>query len=69
MNRHLIWIGGFVALFLFNVVVEVFVLPALDLDNTPRNDIYFQTWWLVVITWLLVGLKLLRKLEQRHTHP
>ncbi|MBT8448294.1 MAG: hypothetical protein KJO69_01305 [Gammaproteobacteria bacterium] len=59
--KYIYWFSGFVVLFVFNVIVEAFVLPAIGLDNTPKNDIYFQIWWLVVITWLFFGLPIINK--------
>ncbi|MFY0652142.1 MAG: hypothetical protein JXQ96_08925 [Cyclobacteriaceae bacterium] len=53
------WILGFVILFLINVFVEAILLPYWDLDNTDKNDIYFQSWWVVVGIWLLFGRKFL----------
>lgn len=67
MNRKrlLIWISGFAILFVFNVIVEFFILPAWNLDNTPRNDIYFQSWWGVVAIWLFFGIPFLKFIERK----
>ena len=54
-KRMLFWFLGFVFLFLSNVLVESLILPNWGLENTPRNDIYFQTWWLLVGVWLVFG--------------
>jgi hypothetical protein len=43
-NKLLKWGFGFLCLFLFNVLEESIVFPALDLDNSPKNDLYFQAW-------------------------
>ena len=59
MQRYIYWLAGFVGLLIFNLLVEAFVLPALGLDNTERNDIYFQLWWLVVFAWLIFGLMII----------
>ncbi|MDB9779917.1 hypothetical protein OAB54_06720, partial [Flavobacteriaceae bacterium] len=60
-NKRIIlkWGIGFAVLFLFNVFVEVIILPFIDLDNSPRNDIYFQVWWLCVVLWLVFGFRFL----------
>ena len=55
------WVVGFVFLFFFNVLVEQIVLPFLDLDDTPKNDIYFQIWWICVLFWFLFGWVILKK--------
>ncbi|MDF1694763.1 MAG: hypothetical protein P1U56_02975 [Saprospiraceae bacterium] len=55
MKKNVIWISGFVLLFLLNLAVEFFILPTIGLDNTPKNDIYFKIWWLAVGTWLIIG--------------
>ena len=51
-----IWVLGFFVLFLFNAFVEAILLPRWGLDDTPRNDIYFQCWWAVVGLWFLFGI-------------
>ena len=55
------WGVGFGVLFFFNVLVEQIVLPFLDLDDTPKNDIYFQIWWICVLFWFLFGWVILKK--------
>jgi len=59
-KRLIIWGIGFVVLALIDFIVEFFLLPLWGLDNTPKNDIYFQSWWVVVGIWLLFGLKFIR---------
>lgn len=61
MKRYLIWASGFLGLFIFNIIIEAWVLPALDLVNTDRNDLYFQFWWLLVVIWALFGLHIIGK--------
>ena len=55
-----IWVLGFYALIGFNMVVEAFVLPAYGWDNTPKNDWYFQLWWVVVLVWTFLGGRWIR---------
>ncbi|MDO7541555.1 MAG: hypothetical protein ACKVJM_05720 [Flavobacteriales bacterium] len=55
------WGLGFGFLFFFNVLVEQIALPFLDLDDTPKNDIYFQIWWICVLFWFLFGWVILKK--------
>ena len=59
------WVVGFVFLFFFNVLVEQIVLPFLDLDDTPKNDIYFQIWWICVLFWFLFGWVILKKTSSK----
>ena len=63
MKRFVLWVGGFIALFLIDLLVESIFLPLWGLDNTEKNDIYFQSWWIVVGLWLLFGMKLLKFLK------
>ncbi len=66
-KKLLKWGLGFLSLFLFNVLVESIVLPALDLDNTPKNDLYFQAWWACIVLWLFFGLRLLKWTSKKRT--
>jgi len=59
MKRVVLWVAGFVVLFLINALVELVLLPLWGLDNTDKNDIYFKSWWVAVAIWLLFGLKFL----------
>ena len=68
-KKLLKWGFGFLSLFLFNVVVESIVLPALDLDNTPKNDLYFQAWWACTVLWLFFGLRLLKWKSKKTDFP
>ncbi|NRB51674.1 MAG: hypothetical protein HRU41_28635 [Saprospiraceae bacterium] len=68
MRRYMYWILGFVLLLLVNVLVEAVLLPYWNLDNTPKNDIYFQSWWLLVGLWAILGLRWLAYLERKF-HP
>lgn len=67
MKRFVLWGIGFIILFLINVVVELIILPLLGLDNTEKNDIYFQSWWVVVGIWLLFGLKIIKYWQKQAT--
>ena len=59
------WGLGFGVLFFFNVLVEQIVLPFLDLDDTPKNDFYFQIWWIFVLFWFLFGWIILKKTSSK----
>ncbi len=59
MKRFALWGAGFAVLLGFDLLVEAFVLPAVGLDGTPKNDLYFQAWWIAVGAWFLFGLPLL----------
>ena len=64
MKRHiLLWLAGFGLLVGLNLVVEMVVLPGLGLDATPRNDIYFMSWWVIVGFWLVFGLLIVRRFK------
>ncbi len=64
-KRLIIWGGGFLVLLLINLLVEAVLLPYFGLDNTDKNDIYFQSWWVLVGTWLLFGLLFLKYIEKK----
>ena len=59
-----VWIAGLVTLFLINILIEALALPAMGLDNTPKNDIYFMSWWAVTGLWFFFGLILLNHYDQ-----
>ena len=59
LARWSLWMGGFVVLFAFNALMESLVLPRLGMEHTPRNDWYFQSWWIAVGIWLVFGNVLL----------
>ncbi len=63
-KRNILWILGFVVLFLINAAVELILLPLWGLDNTEKNDIYFKILWIVVVIWLLFGRKFLKFVER-----
>ena len=54
-KRLALWGGGFIVLFAINFFVELVLLPLWGLDNTSKNDIYFQSWWGVVGVWFVFG--------------
>ncbi|MBX2877859.1 MAG: hypothetical protein KTR30_37410 [Saprospiraceae bacterium] len=64
MRRFMHWILGFVLLFLINVLMEAVLLPYWNLDNTPKNDIYFQSWWVLVGLWAIFGQRVLTYYER-----
>ena len=69
MKRLLLWAGGFAVLFGINVLVELVFLPLLGLDNSVKNDVYFQTWWIVVAIWLFFGNEILKRFEGAKSLP
>ncbi len=68
MRRYIQWVLGFVLLFIINVLVEALLLPYWNLDNTSRNDIYFQSWWVLVGLWAIFGLRVLTYFDRKF-HP
>ena len=65
LKRVVIWGLGFVVLLLFDLFVEYVIFTALDFHNTPKNDIFFLIWWIVVGLWFLFGLPFLWYLGKR----
>mgnify|MGYP000081137046 FL=1 len=49
------WGLGFIVLFLFDVFMETLVLPLIDLDKSPKNDLHLHGWGFCVVLWLLFG--------------
>jgi quinol-cytochrome oxidoreductase complex cytochrome b subunit len=64
-KRLIIWLSGFIVLLLIDLLVEFLLLPLIGLDHTPKNDIYFQCWWIVVGIWFVFGLIFLRYIERK----
>jgi hypothetical protein len=64
-KTFIIWVIGFVVLFLIDIVVESLLLPYWGLDNSSENDIYFKLWWVVVAIWFLFGLTLITYFESK----
>ena len=64
-NRFfIIWIIGFIGLFIFDLFIEGVVFEWLEWNGTTKNDLFFKVWWGVVIIWFLYGLKnLFKKLK------
>ena len=65
MSRPVRWFFGFAALFALNVVVETVILPTAHLENTEKNDIYFQLWWVAAFAWAVFGMPFLDWLDRR----
>ena len=65
MKHLVIWIAGFVVLFLINFIVEFILLPLWNLDNTPKNDIYFKLWCVAVGIWFLYGIKVWKAFSKK----
>ncbi len=63
----IVWVIGFVILFLIDILVESILLPYWGLDYTDENDIYFKLWWVVVGIWFLFGLVFLKHFERKKT--
>ena len=64
-NRFfIIWIIGFIGLFIFDLIIEGFVFEWLEWNGKTKNDWFFKVWWGVVIIWFIYGLKnLFKKLK------
>lgn len=56
-----LWILGFYGLFGLNMVVEIFILPRFGWDNTPKNDWYFQLWWVLILLWTFLGRRFIQR--------
>ena len=60
----ILWILGFVVLFVFDLFIEGVVFEWLELSGTTKNDWFFKVWWVAVVIWFLYGLNnLFKKLK------
>jgi hypothetical protein len=60
----ILWILGFVVLFVFDFFIEGVVFEWLELNGTIKNDWFFKVWWVAVVIWFLYGLNnLFKKLK------
>ena len=60
----ILWILGFVVLFVFDLFIEGVVFEWLELSGTTKNDWFFKVWCVAVVIWLLYGLNnLFKKLK------
>jgi hypothetical protein len=51
----LVWLLGFIALLVFDLLMELFVFEWLNWNGTDKNDWFFMLWWCVVPVWFLYG--------------
>lgn len=51
------WILGFLLWFAFDLFMEAVVFEALGWNGTTKNDWFFILWWIVVLLWLIYGLR------------
>ena len=56
-------LSGFALLFAVNALVELLILPQLGFENTPDNDVYFQSWWVLLGLWFVFGNSILTKID------
>ncbi len=57
----ILWILGFVGLFVFDIFIEGVVFEWLELSGTTKNDWFFKVWWAAVVIWFFYGLNNLFK--------
>ena len=57
----ILWILGFVGLFVFDIFIEGVVFEWLELNGTTKNDWFFKVWWTGVAIWFFYGLNNLFK--------
>ncbi len=57
----ILWILGFVGLFVFDIFIEGVVFEWLELNGTTKNDWFFKVWWAGVAIWFFYGLNNLFK--------
>jgi hypothetical protein len=68
-RKIIIWIIGFAVLLIIDLLVERLLLPAIGLDKTEKNDLYFKLWWVLVAIWLIFGLPVLGYIERHKKKP
>jgi len=51
----LVWLLGFIALLVFDLLMELFAFEWLNWNGTGKNDWFFMLWWCVVAVWFLYG--------------
>lgn len=51
----LVWLLGFIALLVFDLLMELFFFEWLNWNGTDKNDWFFMLWWCVVAVWFLYG--------------
>ena len=56
----MLWILGFVGLFVFDLFIEGVVFKWLEWNGTAKNDWFFMVWWGLVLAWFLYGIYSLR---------
>ena len=56
----MLWILGFVGLFIFDLFIEGVVFEWLEWNGTAKNDSFFMVWWGLVLAWFLYGIYSLR---------
>jgi hypothetical protein len=56
----MLWILGFVGLFVFDLFIEGVVFEWLEWNGTAKNDWFFMVWWGLVLAWFLYGIYSLR---------
>lgn len=63
LQRTVLWLAGFALLFAVNALVELLILPQLGFEDTPDNDVYFQSWWVLLGLWFVFGNSILTKID------
>ena len=56
----MLWILGFVGLFIFDLFIEGVVFEWLEWNGTAKNDWFFMVGWGLVLAWFLYGIISLR---------
>ena len=56
----MLWILGFVGLFVFDLFIEGVVFEWLEWNGTAKNDWFFMVCWGLVLAWFLYGIYSLR---------
>ena len=52
----MLWILGFVGLFVFDLFIEGVVFEWLEWNGTAKNDWVFMVLWGLVLAWFLYGI-------------
>ncbi len=68
LQRTVLWLAGFALLFAVNALVELLILPQLGIENTPENDVYFKSWWVLLGLWFVFGNSILTTIDTERTN-
>ena len=62
----ILWILGFVVLFVFDLFIEGVVFEWLELNGTTKNDWFFKVWWVALMMVILSSNQTTDQVELKH---